>query len=137
MVKKEHARETQNLTTIITGGRNAFKKSKQRQSFGRKLLKWWKLIEAIVRDAFCRNVVEKRSELEETYDDMVACSCRVEKVARKRVADSIFNIYTFFDVIYPHQYTCHSSLYIISDNKERNIIIRTHDYHSNNDDGLY
>ena len=63
------------------------KKSKQRQSFGRKLLKWWKLIEAIVRDAFCRNVVEKRSELEETYDDMVACSCRVEKVARKRVAD--------------------------------------------------
>ena len=53
----------------------------------RKLIKWWQLKEASVREAFGRKVVEKLSELEETYDDMVASSCRAVKVARKCVAD--------------------------------------------------
>ena len=39
--------------------------------------------------------------------------------SRRKLNYSIFNIYICFDVIFPHHYTCHSSLYI-SDNKERN-----------------
>ena len=37
--------------------------------------------------AFCREVVEKLSELEETFDDNVECCCRVGNVARKSVTD--------------------------------------------------
>ena len=40
-----------------------------------------------MRDAFCRKVVEKLSEQEETFDDMVEYSCRVGNVARKCVTD--------------------------------------------------
>ena len=39
--------------------------------------------------------------------------------SRRKLKNSIFNIYICFDVIFLNHYTCHSSLYI-SDNKERN-----------------
>ena len=39
--------------------------------------------------------------------------------SRRKLKYSILNIYTRFDEIFPHHYTCHSSLYI-SDNIERN-----------------
>ena len=49
-----------------------------------------------------------------------ACFERSTPRSRRTLNYSIFNIYTCFDVIFPHLYTCHSSLYI-SDDKERNI----------------
>ena len=78
-----------NFTTHSTGGRNARKEIEAEKIIRTEIdkKKKWKLKETIVRDAFCRKVVEKRSEREETFDDMVACSCRVGKVARKCVAD--------------------------------------------------
>ena len=45
------------------------------------------------------------------------CFERSTPRSRRTLKYSIFNIYTFFDVIFAHHYTCHSSLYI-SDNKE-------------------
>ena len=45
------------------------------------------------------------------------CFERSTPRSRRTLKYSIFNIYTFFDVIFPNHYTCHSSLYI-SDNKE-------------------
>ena len=45
------------------------------------------------------------------------CFERSTPRSRRTLKYSIFNIYIFFDVIFPHHYTCHSSLYI-SDNKE-------------------
>ena len=49
------------------------------------------------------------------------CFERSTPRSRRSLKYSIFNIYTCFDVIFPHHYTCHSSLYNFSDNKERNI----------------
>ena len=49
-----------------------------------------------------------------------SCFERSTPRSRRTLKYSIFNIYTFFDVIFPHHYTCNSSLYI-SDTKERNI----------------
>ena len=67
-------------------------------------------------------------KLPRTFTEYTECcyhlpdSCFERSTARSRctLKYSIFNIYTFFDVIFPHHYTCHSSLYI-NDNKERNI----------------
>ncbi len=64
-------------------------------------------------------------KLPRTFTEYTECcyhlpdSCFERRTPRSRLTlkYSIFNIYTFFDVIFPHHYTCHSSLYII-DNKE-------------------
>ena len=69
-------------------------------------------------------------KLPRTFREYTECcyhlpdSCFERSTPRSRCTlnYSIFNIYTFFDVIglFPRHYTCHSSLYI-SDNKECNI----------------
>ena len=48
------------------------------------------------------------------------CFERRASLNRCELRYSIFNIDCCFDVIFPHHYTCNSSLYI-SDNKERNM----------------
>ena len=47
------------------------------------------------------------------------CFERSMPKSRRKLKYSIFNIYTCFDVIFPHHYTCHSSL-DNTDNVERN-----------------